>query len=53
MVMENLQPFKELDHVGDPVLAGWYMNDNNSRKLKTFTLYFHIPKGKKELEVIR
>lgn len=41
------------DHVGDPVLAGWYMNNNDERKLKTFSLFFQIPKGKKDLEVIR
>jgi len=49
----KLVTLQRADHIGDPVLAGWYMNENNSRKLKTFTLYFHIPKGKKELEVIR
>ncbi|MDE5436830.1 hypothetical protein KRE40_10845 [Elizabethkingia meningoseptica] len=49
----KLVTLQRADHIGDPVLAGWYMNDNNARKLKTFSLYFHIPKGKKELEVIR
>jgi len=49
----KLVTLERTDHVGDPVLAGWYMNENDQRKMKTFTLYFQIPKGKTELEVIR
>lgn len=48
----KLVTLQRTDHAGESVLAGWYLDDSGKRKMKTFTIYFHLPKGKKELEVI-
>ncbi|MCW3161097.1 hypothetical protein [Chryseobacterium oryctis] len=50
----KLATLERSDYVGDPILAGEYVNKNNkNEEMKVFYLYFYIPKGKTELEVIR